>query len=74
MVTFADISSHKMVVLQTTEKGATMANDVFYKAVFGIAMATITGGYISFIVRTHKRSKELDKLYEDTMRHLAELK
>lgn len=56
------------------EKEPIMANQTFYKVVFGITMGIITGGYITTLVRMHRSSKEADKIYQDAMKRLANLR
>lgn len=55
-------------------KDRIMASQTFYKVVFGITMGIITGGYITTLVRIHRSSKEADKIYQEAMKRLADLR
>ena len=49
-----------------------MPSDIFYKVAFGLTMGTIALGYMGFVAHMYKKEQEHNKLYEDTMRKLAE--
>lgn len=49
-------------------------NSIFYKVVFGGTMAIIAGGYIAFTAYTLKSQKKNDKIYEEVMEKLRDIR